>query len=376
MAIQMVDLHRQYLKIKNEIDTAIQNVIASSHFIKGEEVILFENELSQYLNVKNVISCGNGTDALQIALMALDLQPGDEIITADFTFVATAEVISLLGLKPVLVDVDPDTFTIIPEKIEQAISNKTKAIIPVHLFGQAAEMEKIMEIAQKHNLYVIEDTAQALGTEYFFTDGTKKMVGTIGDIGTTSFFPSKNLGCFGDGGAIFTNNIELAEKIRMIANHGSKIKYHNDIIGVNSRLDTLQAAILSIKLKYLNEYNQNRQKAAQRYDDLLKEIKGIKTPIKHPKSTHIFHQYTLKIKNNKRDKLKEYLQKNGIPSMIYYPIPIHKQKAFRNAVYNETKLENSKKLSTEVLSLPMHTELKEIDIQFIATKIKEFQSNC
>jgi dTDP-4-amino-4,6-dideoxygalactose transaminase len=368
----MVDLLNQYKKIKPEIDNAINNVLESTKFINGDEVQLFEKELAQYLNVKHVITCGNGTDALQLALMALNLSPGDEVITADFTFVATAEVIALLGLKPVFVDVDENTFTIIPELIEKAITEKTKVIIPVHLFGQTAGMGKIMAIAKKHNLHVIEDAAQALGSDYLTGKNEILKAGTIGDIGTTSFFPSKNLGCFGDGGALFTNNDDLAKKIRMISNHGSEKKYHNDIIGINSRLDTIQAAILRTKLNYLDKYNTERQKAAKFYNDNLSGIKDLKIPQQSINSSHIYHQYTLKINKGLRDKLKEFLQENGVPSMIYYPIPLHTQKAYSDSQFVIENLHNSINCSNSVLSLPMHTELTEIELTKIVELIQLF----
>ncbi len=372
MKIEMVDLQRQYQKIKPEIDMAIQSVINSAHFIKGEEVKRFENNLAEYLDVEHVISCGNGTDALQLALMALNLQPGDEVITADFTFVATAEVIALLGLKPVFVDVDKNTFTIKAKAIEEAITSKTRAIIPIHLFGQTAEMNKITTIAKKYNLYVIEDTAQALGCDYTFSNKETKKAGTIGDIGTTSFFPSKNLGAYGDGGAVFTNDDKLAAKLRMIANHGSERKYYNDIIGINSRLDTLQAAILNVKLYHLDKYNQARQQVAHFYDKKLEDIPEIKIPVRNTDSNPIFHQYTLKVPSKYRDHLRKYLTENDIPSMIYYPLPLHQQKAYKEARYNVDKLKKSIELSREVLSLPMHTELSEKELDFICSKINNF----
>ncbi|MCX7729483.1 MAG: DegT/DnrJ/EryC1/StrS family aminotransferase, partial [Bacteroidia bacterium] len=329
----MVDLKNQYLKIKNEIDAAIQEVIDTTAFINGPAVKQFQQNLEKYLNVKHVIPCANGTDALQIAMMALGLKPGDEVITADFTYVATAEVIGLLGLKPVLVDVYPDTFDIDIEAIEKNITSKTKAIVPVHLFGQSANMEDIMKLAEKYNLYVIEDNAQAIGADYIFHNGMRKKTGTIGHIGCTSFFPSKNLGCFGDGGAITTNDDALAEKCRMIASHGQSKQYVHDVLGVNSRLDSIQAAVLNVKLKYLNDYIASRQKAADMYDKAFQNHPEIKIPKRKNNSTHVFHQYTLQIQNNKRDQLKAYLQQHGIPSMIYYPIPLHLQKAYQDPRY-------------------------------------------
>lgn len=368
----MVDLKSQYLKIKNEIDTAIQEVLDSTAFINGPAVKTFQKNLEEYLNVKHVIPCANGTDALQIAMMALGLRPGDEVITADFTYVATAEVIGLLGLKPVLVDVYPDTFDINIEEVEKNITSKTKAIVPVHLFGQTANMEALMDLAKKYNLYIIEDNAQAIGAEYIFQDNKRKKAGTIGHIGCTSFFPSKNLGCYGDGGAIMTNDDELAAKCRMIASHGQSQQYVHDVIGVNSRLDSIQAAILNVKLKYLDNYIQARQKAAEFYDKALSDISEIKIPERKNNSTHVFHQYTLQIKNNQRDKLKEYLQKHGIPSMIYYPIPLHLQKAYYDQRYKAGDFPVTEELCKSVLSLPMHTELNEEILQTITNTIISF----
>lgn len=368
----MVDLKKQYLKIKNEIDAAISEVIDSAAFINGPAVKTFQKNLEKYLNVKHVIPCANGTDALQIAMMALGLKPGDEVITADFTYVATAEVIGLLGLKPVLVDVYPDTFDINIEAIEKNITPKTKAIVPVHLFGQAANMEAIMNIAKKYNLYVIEDNAQAIGADYIFENGSKQKTGTIGHIGCTSFFPSKNLGCFGDGGAIMTNDDELAEKCRMIASHGQSKQYIHDVLGVNSRLDSIQAAILNVKLKYLDEYISARQNAAEFYDRAFEHHPEIITPKRKTNSTHVFHQYTLQIKNNKRDQLKEYLHQHNIPSMIYYPIPLHLQKAYRDNRYKEGDFPVTEQLCASVLSLPMHTELNEDILQQITQTVLKF----
>lgn len=368
----MVDLKNQYLKIKPEIDAAIQEVIDSTAFINGPAVKAFQQNLEKYLNVKHVIPCANGTDALQIAMMALGLKPGDEVITADFTYVATAEVIGLLGLKPVLVDVNPDTFDINTDAIIKNITPKTKAIVPVHLFGQCADMEKIMEIAKEYNLYVIEDNAQAIGAEYTFKDGSKKKAGTIGHIGCTSFFPSKNLGCFGDGGAIMTNDDELAQKCRMIASHGQSQQYVHDVLGVNSRLDSIQAAILNVKLKYLDNYIAARQKAADFYDKAFSNHPQIITPNKIQNSTHVYHQYTLQIKNNQRDKLKEYLHQQGIPSMIYYPIPLHLQKAYRDERYKPGDFPVTEKLCNSVLSLPMHTELNEDILNTITKSVLNF----
>lgn len=372
--IQMVDLHSQYEKIKSEIDEAMSDVIKSTAFIKGAKVGEFANELASYLDVKHVIPCGNGTDALQIAIMSLDLKPSDEIICPDFTFIASAEVIGLLGYRPVFVDVDYDSFNVTAKNIEQAISIKTKAIIPVHLFGQAAPMEAILEIAKKYDLYIIEDTAQAIGADYIFSDERKQKLGTIGTIGCTSFFPSKNLGCYGDGGALFTNDDELAERLKMIANHGMKERYHHDILGVNSRLDTIQAAILSIKLKYLDQYEQARQQAAKRYDEAFEGIDDLLIPKKETFSTHVYHQYTLKVKGGKRDELKTFLEQNDIPAMIYYPVPLHKQKAFLPIARQGGTLNVSETLAEQVLSLPMHTELDEEQQTYIISKVREFFS--
>lgn len=372
--IQMVDLHSQYEKIKSEIDEAMSDVIKSTAFIKGAKVGEFANELASYLDVKHVIPCGNGTDALQIAIMSLGLKPSDEIICPDFTFIASAEVIGLLGYRPVFVDVDYDSFNVTAKNIEQTISIKTKAIIPVHLFGQAAPMEAILEIAKKYDLYIIEDTAQAIGADYIFSDERKQKLGTIGTIGCTSFFPSKNLGCYGDGGALFTNDDELAERLKMIANHGMKERYHHDILGVNSRLDTIQAAILSIKLKYLDQYEQARQQAAKRYDEAFEGIDDLLIPKKETFSTHVYHQYTLKVKGGKRDELKTFLEQNDIPAMIYYPVPLHKQKAFLPIARQGGTLNVSEMLAEQVLSLPMHTELDEEQQTYIINKVREFFS--
>lgn len=362
--LQMVDLKNQYLKIKNEVDNAIQEVIDSTAFIKGEPVKLFESELANYLGVKHVIGCANGTDALQLALMSLGLKPGDEVITPDFTFIATVEVVALLGLKPVLVDVDIDNFTIDIDSLKQAITPKTKAIIPVHLFGQCANMDEIMAIAKQNDIYIVEDVAQAIGSTYTFANGLQKRAGTIGHIGCTSFFPSKNLGCFGDGGALFTDDDTLAEEIRSVANHGMKVRYHHDTIGVNSRLDTIQAAILRVKLKQLEEYNFARKEAANLYDQLFKNVKQIQTPVRVKWSDHTFHQYTLKLIEGDRQRLLSNLSQKGVPAMVYYPIPLHKQKAFEPYVNSNSyvKFPNSLKLSEMVFSLPMHTELNK-DIQ-------------
>lgn len=368
----MVDLKSQYKKIKPEIDNAIQNVIDSCQFVKGNDVKAFESELAEYLQVKNVIACGNGTDALQVALMALGLKPGDEVITTDFTFIATVEVIALLGLKPILVDVNPETFNIDIESVKKAITPKTKAIVPVHLFGQCADMEALLQIANEFGLFIVEDTAQGLGAEYKFSDGTIKKAGTIGNIGCTSFFPSKNLGCYGDGGALFTNDDYLAEQIRFITNHGMKVRYHHDMIGVNSRLDTIQASILRVKLPHLDDYNKARQNAAIKYNKALSGISEIDTPKTADFTNHIFHQYTIKVKNGKRDALKKHLDQLGIPNMVYYPIPLHKQKAFEPFVTINQTFSISNTLCDEVLSLPMHTELDDEQIEFITSAVKKF----
>lgn len=359
--IQMVDLKGQYMKIKPEVDAAIQNVIDNTAFINGPIVKEFAQNLSDYMGGCHVITCANGTDALQIALMALGLKPGDEVIVPAFTYVASAEVIGLLGLTPVMVDVDYDTFNVTVENCKKALSEKTKAIIPVHLFGQSCDMEPILNFAKEHNLYVIEDNAQAIGAEYTFSDGHKEKTGTMGTIGCTSFFPSKNLGCYGDGGAIFCKDDELAEKLHMIANHGQKVKYHHSVIGCNSRLDSIQAAILNVKLKHLDEYGQTRYAAASYYTEKLKafdpEQKYFITPKELEKSTHVYHQYTLKIKNGKRDELKQFLADAGIPSMIYYPLPLQEQEAFKPITRAAEELTISKEIAYSVLSLPVHTEM-------------------
>jgi dTDP-4-amino-4,6-dideoxygalactose transaminase len=370
--IQMVDLKGQYEKIKNEVDAGIQEVINTTAFINGPQVAKFQKNFEAYLGVKHVIPCANGTDSLQIAMMAIDLQPGDEVIVPAFTYVATAEVIALLHLKPVMIDVNVDDFNLAVDQIEDAITSKTKAIVPVHLFGQAANMEAIMSIAKKHNLYVIEDNAQAIGADYIFSDGTKQKLGCIGHIGSTSFFPSKNLGCYGDGGALITNDDGLAKKMKMIANHGQSVKYIHDAIGCNSRLDTIQAAILDVKLKHLDEYRDARNKVAHAYDEALKNIPGLVIPKRVSYSNHVFHQYTLKVKNGKRDELKKYLEEKGIPSMIYYPIPLYKQKAFSHYCKEGFKLTNTEILCTEVLSLPIHTEMKDEILIKIIEQVRSF----
>ncbi|WP_073290417.1 DegT/DnrJ/EryC1/StrS family aminotransferase [Chryseobacterium polytrichastri] len=369
--IQMVDLQSQYYKIKNDVDNAVLNVMDSAAFINGPEVKSFQNELESYLDVNHVIPCANGTDALQIALMALDLKEGDEVITADFTFAATVEVIHLLKLKSVLVDVDYDTFTISTEQIRKAITPKTKAIIPVHIFGQCANMEEILKIAEEHNLYVIEDNAQAIGAEFTFSDGTVKQAGTMSTVGTTSFFPSKNLGCYGDGGAICTNNDELAHRLRGIVNHGMYERYYHDEVGVNSRLDSIQAAILRKKLPNLDSYNESRRKAADYYDEAFAGNENILTPKRAENSTHVFHQYTLRILNGKRNDLQKFLTEKEIPAMIYYPVALRKQKAYFQES-NDADFVNTDKLLDQVISLPMHTELDEEQLKYITDAVLEF----
>jgi dTDP-4-amino-4,6-dideoxygalactose transaminase len=373
--IRMVDLKGQYDKLKNEIDQAIFSVIDNTEFINGAKVKDFQKDLENYLGVKHVIPCANGTDALQIALMSLGLNAGDEVITSGFTFIATLEVIALLGLKPVIVDVDPNTFNITPAAISKAITTKTKAIIPVHIFGQCSDMEPIMEIARKNKLFVIEDSAQAIGSIYTLSNGVKCHAGTIGDIGCTSFFPSKNLGCFGDGGALFTNNDNLAQYIRSIANHGMKVRYYHDTIGVNSRLDTIQAAVLSVKLKQLDNFNKSRQKAAAFYNAAFSNCAQIRIPAQFQKSTHIFHQYTLVLNDVDRDGLRNYLQEKGIPAMIYYPVPLHLQNAYLYLGYMENDFPVTEDLCKRVISLPMHTELSEEQLSFISKTILEFVAN-
>lgn len=370
--IQMVDLKGQYAKISDQIDDAVLRIIRSTNFINGPSVKSFQTNLEAYLSVEHVIPCANGTDALQIALMALDLKAGDEVIVPAFTYVATAEVISLLGLVPVMAEVDPDSFNISIDSIESMINDKTKAIVPVHLYGQSADMEPIMNIAKKNNLFVVEDNAQAIGATYTFSDGKQMKTGTIGHIGTTSFFPSKNLGCFGDGGAIMTRDEILAKKIRMIANHGQLKKYHHDIIGVNSRLDTIQAAILDVKLKYLEDYIQARNDMAAFYDESLKDIDQLETPKRSANSDHVFHQYTLKVKGGERDELKAYLGDLGIPSMVYYPLPLYRQNAFKKFVEQGFQLKITEELCSSVLSIPIHTEGSIKEMTFIVESIKAF----
>ena len=370
--INMVDLKSQYEKIKEEVDKAILNVLDSTAFINGPEVKNFQQDLEKYLGIKHVIPCANGTDALQVSMMAMGLKPGDEVIAPSFTFVATAEVIALLGLTPVLVDVDPNTFNIDPKSIEKAITPKTKAIVPVHLFGQCADMDAIMEIASKNNLFVIEDVCQAIGADFTSTNGTKKKAGTIGHVGCTSFFPSKNLGCYGDGGAIFTNDDKLAEKIRIVVNHGMEVRYYHDSIGVNSRLDSIQAAILKIKLKHLDEYAAARNAAAAYYDKAFGNNPKLKIPGRFSKSNHVFHQYTLVTKGFDRNKLPEFLQEKGIPAMIYYPVPMHLQKAYLDPRYKAGDFPVTEMLASCVVSLPMHTELDEEQLKHITSSVLEF----
>ena len=374
-AIQMVDLKTQYEKIRPEINEAIQSVLDSTAFIKGPEVKLFEEDMQQYLGIKHVVSCGNGTDALQIAMMALGLKPGDEVITTNFTFIATVEVVALLGLKLVIVEPEPDSFNISVEGIKKAITPRTKAIVPVHLFGQCCNMEEIMKLASDYNLFVIEDTAQANGAVYKFSNGTIKKAGTIGHIGCTSFFPSKNLGCYGDGGAMFTNDDHLAVKLRSIINHGMKVRYYHDDIGVNSRLDTIQAAILRIKLRRLDDYNMARINAAGIYDSSFLHLCGIIPPLRVKYSTHIFHQYTLRVEDGNRDNLRDFLQTKNIPSMVYYPVPIHMQKAYSGLGYKMDSFPVTDSLCNKVLSLPMHTELTTEQLVYITSNVENFYRN-
>lgn len=373
--IQMVDLKTQYHQIKKEIDKAVIDCIGSASFINGPAVKEFQANLESYLGVKHVIPCANGTDSLQIAMMALDLKPGDEVICPAFTYVATAEVIGLLGLIPVMVEVDENIFNITAEIVEKAITPKTKAIVPVHLYGQSCDMEPIMKLAKKYNLYVIEDNAQAIGANYTFSDGRNAKTGTIGHIGSTSFFPSKNLGCYGDGGALMTNDDNLAQKMRMIANHGQEKKYYHKVLGCNSRLDTIQAAILNIKLNYLDQYSTARDKMASYYDEAFSNIEELEVPARQHNSTHVFHQYTMKVKNGKRNKLQQYLLELGIPSMIYYPLPLFKQEAFQKFVSADFSLATTEQLCDEVLSLPIHTEMNLEDMNFICTSIQSFFKN-
>lgn len=370
--IQMVDLKQQYQKIKTEIDEAVIKVLESSAFINGPQVKSFSSALASYHGVEHVIPCANGTDALQIAMMALGLQPGDEVITPSFTFIATTEVIALLQLTPVFADVDPQTFCIDPASIEKLITSRTKAIVPVHLYGQAADMEKIMSIAQKHNLFVIEDNAQAIGCDFYFSDGSAKKTGAIGTVGTTSFFPSKNLGAYGDGGAIVTNDDDLANKMRMVANHGQSKQYYHDIVGCNSRLDTIQAAILEIKLKHLDEYINARRAVADFYDAAFRNHPKITVPYRASNSRHVFHQYTVLIEDANRTELQQFLAQHGVPAMIYYPVPGHHQKMFSSFNSSESHLPVTEVLTQQVISLPIHTEMEREQLEFITSKVLEF----
>ncbi|CAA0180741.1 DegT/DnrJ/EryC1/StrS aminotransferase family protein [Tenacibaculum maritimum] len=370
--IQMVDLPGQYQHIKSTVDACIQEVLDSATYINGPYVKEFQTDLEKYLGVKHVIPCANGTDALQIAMMGLGLEEGDEVITADFTFAATVEVIGLLKFTPVLVDVEPDTYNISIDALKKAITPKTKAIVPVHLFGQCANMERILEIAKEHGLFVIEDNAQAIGANYTFSDGTKKKAGTMGNVGTTSFFPSKNLGCYGDGGAIFTNDDELAHTLRGIVNHGMYKRYYHDVVGVNSRLDSIQAAVLKTKLPLLDSYCDARRKAADYYTNAFKDNPHIITPVTSSFTSHVFHQYTLRITNGKRNELHQYLLEKNIPNAIYYPVPLHAQKAYQDKRYTETNFPVTNQLIDEVISLPMHTELDEDQLMFITKTVLDF----
>ena len=370
--IQMVDLKKQYQKIKPEVDKAVMGVIESAAFINGKPVQDFAQNLAKYLGVKHVIPCGNGTDALQIAMMALDLKPGDEVITPSFTYIATTEVVALLQLTPVFVDVNSQTFCMDPRAFEAAITPKTKMVVPVHLYGHTAEMDEILAIAKRHNLYVVEDTAQALGADYTFPNGQVKKSGTMGDVGCTSFFPSKNLGCYGDGGAMFTNDDALAEKLRMIANHGQKVRYYHEMVGCNSRLDTIQAAILDIKLTHLDEYAEARRAVATVYDQAFTGNKKITIPFRAQNITHVFHQYTLIVNEVNRDELVDFLAKNGVPSMIYYPVPAHRQKMFEAFGGSSFTLPQTDWLTQRVISLPIHTEMEAEQQDFIIKKVLEF----
>jgi len=369
--LQMVDLRSQYHRIKDEIDQAVLSTIDSTAYIKGPVVGSFEKHLAEYNQIKNAVTCGNGTDALQIAMMALDLSPGDEVILPVFTYVATAEVIALLRLKPVFVDVDEETFNISIQQIEDKITEKTKAIVPVHLFGQCADMEALLRLSKKYGLYIIEDAAQAIGSQYSFCDGNIAKAGTIGDIGCLSFFPSKNLGCFGDGGALLINDIELAERARMIANHGQRVKYKHDIIGCNSRLDTIQAAVLDVKLKYLNDYIESRARVAEIYDRSFSENDFIITPYRSEYSTHVFHQYTLRLQGINRAIFRQRLQEIGVPTMIYYPIPLHFQEAYRSDEYSKGSFPIAESLCEQVISIPIHTEMDDSQIDYILSSIHQ-----
>lgn len=368
----MVDLQSQYEQIKETVDSSIQEVLNSSTYINGPLVHEFQADLEKYLNVKHVIPCANGTDALQIAMMGLGLEQGDEVITADFTFAATVEVIALLKLTPVLVDVEADTYNINIDALKKAITPKTKAIVPVHLFGQCANMEAVLDVAKEHHLFVIEDNAQAIGADYTFANGTTKKAGTIGNVGTTSFFPSKNLGCYGDGGAIFTNDDALAHTLRGIVNHGMYTRYYHDVVGVNSRLDSIQAGVLKAKLPHLDSYCNARRKAAEFYSNAFANNKNIITPKISDFTTHVFHQYTLQITNGKRDELHKYLLSKDIPNAIYYPVPLHAQKAYQDERYNENDFPVTNQLIQTVISLPMHTELEKDQLEFITQTILDF----
>jgi UDP-2-acetamido-2-deoxy-ribo-hexuluronate aminotransferase len=372
MKIQMVDVRSQYLKIKEEVDLGIADVLETTIFINGPKVHEFQKALESYLQVSHVIPCANGTDALQIAMMALDLKQGDEVIVPAFTYVATAEVIALLGLNPVMVDVDPDTFNVSAEGIESAITDRTKAIVPVHLYGQSANMEVIMDIARKHSIHVIEDNAQAIGADYTFSDGSTQKTGTIGHIGCTSFYPSKNLGCYGDGGAMMTNDDALGRKMHKTANHGQSVRYYHDLVGCNSRLDAIQAAVLNVKLKHLDAYCRARVFVANFYDNAFADIDALISPYRAPYSTHVFHQYTLRVQDGRRDALKDTLEKAGIPTMIYYPVPLYKQKAFSSYAPEGFNLPNTEVLCQEVLSLPIHTEMDDGQLNYIAENVRNF----
>ena len=369
--IKMVDLKRQYLAIKPEMDAAMQQVLESTSFIGGPVVERFAGQLSQYLGDCHVVTCANGTDALQLALMALGLQRGDEVIVPAFTYVASAEAVALLGLTPVLVDIDPRTFNLTAETIRQGLSPRTKAVIPVHLFGQSCDMEPILQLAREYNLFVIEDNAQAIGAEYTFSDGHTAKTGTMGDIGCTSFFPSKNLGCYGDGGALTTADPQLAERLRMLANHGQRVKYHHAVIGCNSRLDALQAAVLEVKLRHLEAYNEARRAAARYYTEHLQQVAGVDCPAELC-GKHVFHQYTLTVHDGRRDALKDYLAEQRIPSMIYYPLPLQQQEAFKGIAHRVGSLDNATRCAESVLSIPMHTELAEQELEFIVNNIRDF----
>ncbi|MBK6344447.1 MAG: DegT/DnrJ/EryC1/StrS family aminotransferase [Bacteroidales bacterium] len=370
--IAMVDLKRQYEKIKPEIDQAISDVINSTAFINGPAVKGFQEDLEKYLGVRHVIPCANGTDALQVAMMALGIKPGDEVITTNFTFIATAEVIALLGYVPVVVDVDPDTFNLDPEAVRRALTPKTRAIVPVHLFGQCADMDAMMEIAASNNLFIIEDACQAIGADYIFKDGSRKKAGTIGHVGCTSFFPSKNLGCYGDGGAIFTNDDELAKQLRVVVNHGMTVRYYHDFIGVNSRLDSIQAAVLKVKLAKLDEYAAARNRAADFYDNAFRNHPKLSIPARFERSNHVFHQYTLVTKDIDRNALQEFLATKDVPAMIYYPVPLHMQKAYLDPRYREGDFPVTEHLCRTVISLPMHTELDHDQLIHITSSVLEF----